>query len=106
MNKVINVLRDFTHIPMGRFSRDYSKSGEAFRDDILIPALLNYEHVIIELDGVHLYTSNFLHEVFNGIILKYPIEPDNLLRRLTIVTEEFPITKLEIIGYIKGRYSD
>jgi hypothetical protein len=70
MSKIINIAKDFSKYPAGRFITDGEYSGEQFREDILIPALENEDTIIIELDGTLGYGSSFLDEAFGGLIRK------------------------------------
>jgi hypothetical protein len=67
----INVLRDYTDDPGGRFG---NYSGEDFRERILIPkyqeALQNGEKIEINLDGGYGYFTSFLEEAFGGMVRK------------------------------------
>lgn len=66
--KKISVANDFSDTPAGRFKSDGPCSGEEFRDEFIIPALKNYDKVIIDLDGTLGYGSSFLEESFGGIL--------------------------------------
>ena len=66
--RVINVARDFSRYPAGRYVDDGPYSGAAFRDGILIPALKAGEAIVVELDGVRGYGSSFLEEAFGGLV--------------------------------------
>ena len=67
----IDIARDFSKTPGGRYRRDGEYSGEEFRDDILDPKLSVYELLIIDLDGPIGFTTSFLEEVFGGLVRKY-----------------------------------
>lgn len=66
--KIINVAREFSEVPFGRFRSDSRFSGEAFREDLLIPNLKNESEVEVILDGTEGYGSSFLEESFGGLI--------------------------------------
>jgi hypothetical protein len=66
--KKITVGIDFTKTPIGRYRDDGPYSGQVFREDILIPALKEYDKVIIDLAGVEGYGSSFLEETFGGLV--------------------------------------
>ena len=69
MTTTLNVARQFSRFPGGRFKRISENSGEEFRDDYLIPALRSDGgKVVVELDGVVGYGSSFLEEVFGGVV--------------------------------------
>ncbi len=68
LSTTINISKDFSMYPSGRFRSDGLFSGEAFREDFLLPALKEYDKVIIKLEGCFGYASSFLEEVFGGLI--------------------------------------
>lgn len=64
----INIARDFSRFPAGRYLDDGPYSGAAFRDCYMKPALDRGETLVIELDGVRGYGSSFLEEAFGGLV--------------------------------------
>ena len=74
----IDIGRDFSENPAGRFRSDRSKSGEEFREDVLLPAfrrLSQDEALTLILDnGPDSYGSSFLTEGFAGVV-KYGYFP-------------------------------
>lgn len=64
----INIARDFSRFPAGRYLDDGPYSGAAFRDRYMKPALDRGETLVIELDGVRGYGSSFLEEAFGGLV--------------------------------------
>ncbi|MBH1510730.1 STAS-like domain-containing protein [Stenotrophomonas maltophilia] len=66
--KTIDISRDFSKVPAGRFITDGDFSGEIFRDKLLVPALHEYDKVQIILDNTAGYGSSFLEEAFGGLI--------------------------------------
>ena len=74
----LSVARQFSRFPGGRFKKISDNSGEAFRDDFLIPALAKDGTVTVDLDGVVGYGSSFLEEVFGGVVraMQWPSRAD------------------------------
>jgi hypothetical protein len=70
MIKIININKDFSKFPSGRFYIDGPYSGERFRKEFLLPALKDYDVVEIYLDGTLGYSSAFLKEAFGGLYEK------------------------------------
>lgn len=68
MRKIINIGKDFSRYPAGRYISDGPFSGEAFRSGFLIPALNNNEKTAILLDDTAGYGSSFLEEAFGGLV--------------------------------------
>lgn len=68
----IVVARDFSRYPGGRYKADGEFSGEAFREEKLLPALREAEavdaRVVVDIDGAAGYPSSFLEEAFGGLV--------------------------------------
>jgi hypothetical protein len=64
----LNVAREFSMFPGGRYRRISEFSGEEFRERLLVPAVKSGRKVVVNLDGVAGYGSSFLEEVFGGIV--------------------------------------
>ncbi len=82
---MIEIARDFSRTPAGRYFSDGPASGERFREEFLIPVLKTSEHVEIKLDGAAGYPSSFLEEAFGGLIRKGILEPGDAHRRIRLV---------------------
>jgi hypothetical protein len=97
--KEINIAKDFSKFPAGRFRSDGKFSGERFRDDFLVPALKENDTVTVVLDGIA-YASSFLNEVFAGLIKYYKFTEDDLRKKLKIVSKEDSSLITEVWSYI------
>lgn len=86
--QTVNVARDFTRFPSGRYKRNGATSGEAFREQFLEPPLLKGEDVTVELDGTLGYGSSFLEEAFGGAVRTTKLRPEKLLSHLRIVSSD------------------
>lgn len=86
---IINVGKDFTKRPMGRYASDGNSSGEAFYTNHLIPklkALMEYnkEHpedrkkLIIDFGTVSMCGGSWIEEAFGGAIRNSDIRPVEL----------------------------
>jgi hypothetical protein len=68
----IDVGKDFSRTPGGRYINDGPDSGQLFRDRFLVPALRKSieqnEKLTVILDGPRGYLSSFLEEAFGGLI--------------------------------------
>jgi hypothetical protein len=82
--KTINIAMDFGPEPAGRFPEDGPYNGQKFRDEILAPALMKNDNVIVILDGVSGFGSSFLEESFGGLIRKRIFDKATLLKKLEI----------------------
>jgi hypothetical protein len=54
-----------------RFRRVGSNSGEAFLEDVLRPAFLEYERVVVVLDNVKGWSPSFFEESFGGLAREF-----------------------------------
>ena len=66
--QTINVARDFTPYPGGRYRRHGKGSGQEFREQILLPILKAGGSAVIDLDGASGYPPSFLDEAFGGLV--------------------------------------
>jgi|TARA_E500000318_G_C3555438_1_gene210881 hypothetical protein len=65
---MIRIAKDFSRFPSGRVVADGPNSGQRFRDDLLVPALKEFDIVEVVLDGVKGYPSSFTEEAFGGLV--------------------------------------
>jgi hypothetical protein len=86
--KSINIAKDYTRYPAGRFRTDGPFSGEQFREQILEPALRIADVVEIELDGVAGYGSSFLEEAFGGLVRTHVISAVDATKRIRLLTTD------------------
>lgn len=97
---VLSVAQDFSPFPGGRYRADGPYSGERFRDEFLLPALVEAEKsgskVIVSLDGAAGYSSSFLEEVFGGLVRSGKIDPKKLREILRIKAENTAYTSAKI----------
>lgn len=84
---VIVVGKDFTDTPIGRYKKESRYSGEAFRDDFLVPVLQKGK-VCVDLACVEGYGSSFLEEVFGGIVRAHVLPNQELKDRLRIISTD------------------
>jgi len=103
---VINIGKDFSDHPIGRYRSDGDASGEVFCQDILIPALdrlgLGEKLEIVLDDGVDGYGSSFLVEAFAGVVKAGRMDAKELLGILVFRYSEpdFEFFELKIKQYI------
>ncbi|WP_302141001.1 STAS-like domain-containing protein [Halomonas alkalicola] len=107
----INIGKDFSDHPIGRYREDGPESGQVFRDDYLIPKLeslgSNEKLEIILDDGVDGYGSSFLVEAFAGVVKVGYMHSDELLKKLVFkyTDEDFSFFEEKIKEYIQeARY--
>lgn len=84
-SEVIIRLADFSNSPNYKFREAGTESAEAFRDEILLPAVEDANRsdkkVIVTLDGIVGCSAAFLHEVFSkiGIISGIDLKTNGIL---------------------------
>ena len=98
----IDVGKDFSRFPSGRYAANGTTSGEAFRNNVLVPALRNTQGKIqILLDNTVGYGSSFLEETFGGLV-RLGFDPATLLGRFDLVSNDGSLLE-EIREYITDR---
>lgn len=98
--KTLNIEKDFTWAPAGRYRKHGDYTGQVFREDFLVPALNEASKVIVNLDGVIGYGSSFVEEAFGGLIREENFRKALLKEKLEIYSDEFPSIINEIWKYI------
>lgn len=101
----INIAKDFSRYPSGRFMKNGDTSGEAFREKKLLPPLLAGESVTVELDGTIGYGSSFLEEAFGGVARKLNLTSQVLFEKITLASSDKLLIE-EIKQYISDASKD
>lgn len=96
---VVNVVRDFSKYPAGRYIEDGPASGQLFRDKFLLPALKEARGLTIELDGTRGYGSSFLEEAFGGVV-RAGFAPNIVKQTFTLISDDESLVE-EIHDYIE-----
>jgi hypothetical protein len=88
MDRIIEISKEFSLTPGGRYISDGPASGQLFRDRHLAPALREAQRmgsrVVVILDGTRGYLSSFLEEAFGGLVRECGFTRDQLARLLEI----------------------
>ncbi len=100
MEETINVAKQFSKYPGGRFLDDGDESGQRFRDEMLAPALKRASRVVVQLDGTLGYGSSFLEEAFGGLVREAGFNSETLKKSLVLKTDN------EVLSYNIFRYID
>jgi hypothetical protein len=94
----INIAKDFHPIPGGRYRSDGPYSGQQFREDYLVPALLERTtKILVDFNGVLGSGCSFLDGAFGGL-RSHGFTQKELNARLVIVSDD------PTIGLLVGRY--
>ena len=96
----VSVAKDFTRYPAGRYKRNGSTSGEAFRETFLLEPIRRGEHITVDLDGTLGYGSSFLEEAVGGVVRSLNLPAHVVLERLTVTSSD-PELGEEVRQYIR-----
>ncbi|MFW2076601.1 STAS-like domain-containing protein [Acinetobacter sp. ULE_I010] len=96
----INVAKDFSKNPSGRYIKDGKTSGEVFLKNLLLPAVNTHDLVEINFDGVRGYGSSFLEEAFGGFIRETKMTLADFFNKVKIITKD-PLLHQEIQSYLE-----
>jgi hypothetical protein len=100
--KTFSIGKDFSPVPAGRYYSDGSKSGEAFRTELVAPALKAGFNVVVDLDDAEGFGSSFLEEAFGGLVRAHGYSSNEVLQRVTILSKLDPSLVDEIVDYIRN----
>ena len=102
---IINIAKDFSNIPGGRYKNEGKFSGEEFREDVLKPkyfeAKQNCEHLLVDLDGSYGYPTSFLDEAFGGLARE--LNEEDIFSVIILKCEDEPTLIEDIKLYSKSR---
>lgn len=103
----IDVAKQFSPYPSGRFPADGTYNGQRFREEVLLPALKRVQStaggkVLVDIDGVRSFGSSFLEEAFAGLIRTGAFSQSELNALLEIVCTKphLAFFKDSIVSYI------
>lgn len=88
----ITIAKDFHSAPGPRYKVEGKHSGEAFREEVLLPrlqeAILENKRIFVDLDGTAGYGTSFLEEAFGGLIREDGYDLKQLLSIFEFKSEE------------------
>lgn len=98
----INIAKDFSDAPGGRYIKEGPLSGELFREEILKPkyeeAIRNNEILQINFDGSFGYSTSFLEEAFGGLVRE--LKKNDILNNIKIIANEDFSLETDINKYV------
>lgn len=92
---------DHAPFPAGRFKCDGPGSGEAFREEVLIPAFESGQVVTLDFTGTRPYPLSWAEEAFGGLARSGKFSKEFILSKLTIIAKP-DLKRSEIINIIKS----
>lgn len=95
----VDVAKDFTRYPSGRYKKNGKTSGEEFREKFLEPHIKSGEAIVVLLDGTIGYGSSFLEEAFGGLVRSMGISGEKILHLLRLESVDKSLIQ-EIEEYI------
>lgn len=72
--QTIKLITDFDTCPSGRYRHESDTSGEAFREDVLKPALQEHGSIVVDLNGADSLPPSFLDEAIGMLAKDYGAE--------------------------------
>lgn len=106
----IKIARDFSFSPGPRYIDEGKNSGEKFRKEVLYPkfkeAIEANKNVTVDLDGTDGYGTSFLEEAFGGLIRNNKLSYDEIIKCLTIISEEEDYLIDDVFEYLKDAYEE
>ena len=86
----VSIAKDFSEYPAGRLEEDGPWNGEKFRNEHLLPAMMDEDtnRVEVDFDGLAGCGSSFLEEGFGGLIREEGFDKATIDRKLHLKTTE------------------
>ena len=85
----LNIAKEFSPVPLGRYRDDGKTSGEAFREDYLFPAIARAieqeDKLEVDLEGMEVLSSSFSEEAFGGLVRVKKLPAEKLEQTLKFV---------------------
>ena len=85
----LNIAKDFSPVPLGRYESDGDHSGEVFRKKHLLPgiqrAIKGNDILEVDLDGLEMLSSSFSEEAFGGLVRENGLSADVVEKTLRFV---------------------
>ena len=96
----IDMARDFSPTPLGRHRSQGRFSGQAFREDLLKPALERAYIVRVDLDGVTGLSTGVLDEAFGGLVRDRTLKMGEFFERVKIIATRDPGVVDEVRAFV------
>jgi hypothetical protein len=102
----IDLARDFSAHPYGRYDRHGPVNGSRFRREKLEPPLRAGDDVLVDLDGTSGLSSSFLDEAFAGLVKSGVLTPNQFPKRVRIKSLRDPTYLDDIMEYVNEAKPD
>lgn len=83
-----SIPNEFSRFPGGRLKSHGPKSGEEFREDVLLDLYNGCNKITIDLTGAVGYSASFLDESFGELGKRYGF--DEIKEKLTLIADDDP----------------
>lgn len=94
MTMRLNVAKDFTPVPIGRYRKDNKHSGQVFREDVLCPrlrrAIKGGDKLVVDFSEMVGVNPTFLEEAFGGLVRDNAFSAEEVLQALLFEPEGEP----------------
>lgn len=81
------VVREHFKFASARYRSDGVNSGEAFREDVIVPALKSSTSITIDLNNKVSYPASWLEECFGGLV-RNGLSSEDVLNRINFLSED------------------
>jgi len=106
----IRIARDFSPTPGPRYIQEGKNSGEKFRREVLFPkvqeAIVGGINFIVDLDGTDGFGTSFLEESFGGLIRHEGLKYEDIISKMTLISNEEEYLKDDVYEYLKDAYEE
>lgn len=106
MNETTIYVTDWHKTPKFRFRTEYDYCGQAYREDILVPALNKFDHVHVNLTGYNRYGPSFIDEAFANLIRVSGFTPQQIENKLTYSHDILKRVELQIQDKIQNAINE
>ncbi|WP_169308013.1 STAS-like domain-containing protein [Brevundimonas subvibrioides] len=96
----MNIAKDFSEFPFGRYESHGPFNGARFRNEKLLPLLLNGQSVLVDLSDARGLAASFLEEAFGGLV-REGLSVEELRRLLKVVSNTDSSLVSEVWFYIE-----
>lgn len=104
--QIVILVSDFSNAPGPRYRAEGQHSGQEFRENVLLPQFKAAQAegctLLVDLDGTAGYASSFLEEAFGGLS-RIVGDPDEVLSRIELKSDDQPRLIERVTRYIRGR---